>query len=181
MYTILTAFDQAVLAGESRVGTLAKALNRQYRFPMTAPDATTLAWDVEPLSPAIGAEIHGLDLATPSAGAAGKALRALFNRHHVLVFRDQNLTPAQQLAFAETIGEPDTYPFVDGIEGFPTITPVLKLPEERVNFGGIWHSDTVYLENPPMATLLLARDLPPVGGDTLSRARWRPTRRCPTG
>ena len=83
------------------------------------------------------------------------------------MFRDQDLTPAQQLAFAETIGTPDTYPFVDGIEGHPTITPVLKLPHETVNFGGVWHSDTAYLERLPMATLLLARDLPPVGGDTL--------------
>ncbi len=128
---------------------------------------TTQPFETEALSPAIGLEIRGLDLSTPPTGAEGAALRTLFNRHHVLVFRDQSLTPAQQLAFAETIGEPDTYPFVDGIEGFPTITPVLKLPDERVNFGGVWHSDTAYLERPPMATLLLARALPPVGGDTL--------------
>ncbi len=134
---------------------------------MNVSGETALPWTIEPLSPAIGAEIRGLDLSTPPTGAAGKALRELFNRHHVLVVRDQDLTPAQQLAFAETIGEPDIYPFVDGIEGYPTITAVLKLPDERVNFGGVWHSDTVYLDKPPMATLLLARDLPPVGGDTL--------------
>lgn len=126
-----------------------------------------LPFDADPLSPAIGAEIRGLDLADAPTGAAGAALRELFNRHHVLVFRGQDLTPAQQLAFAETVGEPDTYPFVDGIDGYPVITPVLKLPHERVNFGGVWHSDTAYLERPPMATLLLARELPPVGGDTL--------------
>ena len=49
----------------------------------------------------------------------------------------------------------------------PEVIVVSKLPHETVNFGGIWHSDTVYLEQPPMATMLLARELPPYGGDTM--------------
>jgi taurine dioxygenase len=56
---------------------------------------------------------------------------------------------------------------VQGIEGFPLIIPVLKLPHERNNFGGIWHTDTAYLDEPPMATMLIAREVPPFGGDTL--------------
>jgi taurine dioxygenase len=56
---------------------------------------------------------------------------------------------------------------VPGIEGYPEIIAVTKLPGESVNFGGIWHSDTTYLEMPPMATMLLAREIPPAGGDTL--------------
>jgi len=59
------------------------------------------------------------------------------------------------------------YPFIKGIEGFPLITPVVKLEHERVNFGGLWHSDTTYLERPPMGTMLIAREVPPYGGDTL--------------
>ena len=54
-----------------------------------------------------------------------------------------------------------------GLEGFPEIITVAKLEHERSNFGGIWHSDTTYLEQPPMGTLLVAREVPPVGGDTL--------------
>ena len=54
-----------------------------------------------------------------------------------------------------------------GIDGFPEIIAVTKLPHETVNFGGIWHSDTVYLERPPMATMLVAREVPPYGGDTM--------------
>ncbi len=54
-----------------------------------------------------------------------------------------------------------------GIDGFPEITPVVKLEHERVNFGGLWHTDTAYLECPPMGTMLLAREVPPFGGDTL--------------
>jgi taurine dioxygenase len=64
-------------------------------------------------------------------------------------------------------GEPIEYPFVTGIEGFPLITPVVKLEHERVNFGGLWHSDTAYLETPPMGTMLIARAVPPHGGDTI--------------
>ena len=59
------------------------------------------------------------------------------------------------------------YPFIKGIEGFPEITPVIKLEHETMNFGGLWHSDTAYLERPPMATMLIAREVPPFGGDTL--------------
>ena len=59
------------------------------------------------------------------------------------------------------------YPFVSGISGFPVIIEVKKLAHEKVNFGGVWHSDTAYLAQPPMATVLLAREVPPYGGDTL--------------
>jgi taurine dioxygenase len=56
---------------------------------------------------------------------------------------------------------------VKGLEEFPEIIPVLKLETERINFGGIWHSDTAYLDVPPMASMLVAREVPGAGGDTL--------------
>ena len=59
------------------------------------------------------------------------------------------------------------YPFIKGIEGLPEIIPVIKLEHETKNFGGIWHTDTAYLETPPMGTMLIAREVPPHGGDTL--------------
>src|SRR5439155_25456762 len=64
-------------------------------------------------------------------------------------------------------GEIIEYPFVKGLEEYPEIIPVVKLEHERINFGGVWHSDTAYLEVPPMASMLLAREVPPQGGDTL--------------
>jgi len=70
------------------------------------------------------------------------------------------------LAFAKTIGEPGRYPFVTGLADFPDIIEVKKLEHEKNNFGGIWHSDTLYLDEPPMASMLVAREIPPVGGDT---------------
>ena len=65
--------------------------------------------------------------------------------HLVLVFPNQPLTSDEYLAFAETVGTPAEYPFVDHLPGHPFIIEVLKLPEETVNFGGIWHADTIYM------------------------------------
>jgi taurine dioxygenase len=122
--------------------------------------------DVRPISGALGAEIHGVDLSQDLDAHTIDAIHQAWLEHLVIFFRDQTLTPAQQLAFAQRIGEPVEYPFVRGIEGFPVITPVVKLEHETKNFGGIWHSDTTYLEIPPKGTMLLARELPPRGGDT---------------
>ncbi|MGH8676342.1 MAG: TauD/TfdA dioxygenase family protein [Burkholderiales bacterium] len=116
---------------------------------------------------ALGAEVHRVDLAKALAAGQAAELRRAWLEHLVLFFLDQHLSPAQFMAFARVWGEPIEYPFVKGIEGFPQITEVKKLEHERVNFGGIWHSDTTYLEVPPMASMLLAREVPPVGGDTL--------------
>ncbi|HUV11643.1 MAG TPA: TauD/TfdA family dioxygenase, partial [Acidimicrobiia bacterium] len=94
-------------------------------------------------------------------------IRRAWLEHLVVFFRDQRLEPAEFLAFAQRLGQPVEYPFVKGIEEFPEIIAVTKLPHETVNFGGIWHSDTTYLPSPPMATMLVAREVPPAGGDTL--------------
>jgi taurine dioxygenase len=121
---------------------------------------------IDPVAGALGAEIGGVDLTDLDDDTVG-AIRAAWLEHLVLFFRHQPLTPEEFLAFARRIGEPARYPFVPGIDGFPEIIAVTKLPHETVNFGGIWHSDTVYLEQPPMGTMLVAREVPPVGGDTL--------------
>jgi taurine dioxygenase len=116
---------------------------------------------------AIGAEISGIDLIAGVDDATIAAIRQAWLAHGVLFFRNQPLEPGAFQAFAERFGEVVEYPFVKGIEGHPLIVPVLKLAHEKVNFGGIWHTDTAYLEIPPMASMLIARELPPFGGDTL--------------
>jgi taurine dioxygenase len=120
--------------------------------------------NIRRIAGALGAEVTGVDLR--EVGDV-KALREAWLEHLVLFFRDQDLTPAQYMAFARKWGQPIEYPFVKGIEGYPEIIEVKKLEHERVNFGGIWHSDTAYLDIPPMASMLLAREVPPQGGDTL--------------
>ncbi len=131
------------------------------------------ALDVRPIAGALGAEIHGINLASElDSGTVAAIRRAIF-------FRDQELPPERFLAFARRLGTPVEYPLVKGIDGYPEIIRVAKLEDETVNFGGIWHSDTTYLEAPPMGTMLVAREVPPIGGDTLfaTAPPSRPTRR----
>ena len=123
--------------------------------------------EVRRVAGAIGAEIHGIDLARGLSEAAFAEIHRAWLAHQVIFFRGQDLPPAQFQSFAQRFGEVVEYPFVKGIEGFPLIVPVVKLEHERHNFGGLWHTDTAYLEAPPMATMLIARELPPCGGDTL--------------
>jgi taurine dioxygenase len=123
--------------------------------------------EIHPIAGALGAEIAGVDLSRPLDDATVAAIRRAWLEHLVIFFRDQALPPAGFLAFARRFGEPIEYPFVKGLDEFPEIIAVLKLAHERVNFGGIWHSDTTYLDVPPMASMLVAREVPPAGGDTL--------------
>jgi taurine dioxygenase len=125
------------------------------------------AFTVEPVAGALGAELSGLDLSQPLSEETILAVRRAWLDHLVVFFRDQHLSPAQFLALGRRFGEVIEYPFVKGLPDYPEIIPVLKLEHERVNFGGVWHSDTAYLDVPPMASMLVAREIPPYGGDTL--------------
>ena len=118
-------------------------------------------------SGALGAEVSDIDLAADLSPATVAELRRHWLEHLVLFFHDQHLPPDRLHAFARAFGEPMDYPFLKGLDGYPQITIVAKLEHETVNFGGIWHSDTTYLPAPPSATMLLAREVPPQGGDTL--------------
>lgn len=122
---------------------------------------------IKKIAGALGAEILGVDLSVGISPALAADIRQVFLDHQVIFLRNQDLTPAQFLAFACAMGEPIEYPFVKGLDGYPHIIEVKKLEHEKVNFGGIWHSDTTYLEQPPMGSMLLSREVPPYGGDTL--------------
>ncbi len=122
---------------------------------------------VEPPAGALGAEVSGVDLSKPlDAQTVDEIKEALF-RYLVIFIREQDIAPEQYLDFARHFGEILPYPLVQGLDNYPDIVPVLKLPHETVNFGGLWHADTTYLDEPPMGTMLLAHELPPYGGDTI--------------
>jgi taurine dioxygenase len=129
-------------------------------------------FQVKRLAGALGAEIHGIDLAAGLTESLAAQVRQVFLEHQVIFFRDQALTPEQFLRFAQCMGKPIEYPFVKGLPGYPVIIEVKKLEHERSNFGGIWHSDTTYLAQPPMGSMLLAREVPPYGGDTLFASQY---------
>lgn len=123
--------------------------------------------EVRPVAGALGAEIFGVDMAQDLGDEVVGEVRQALLDHLVIFLRDQKVTPQQQLAFAGRFGDPVEYPQLKGLPEAPMITPVVKLEHERSNFGGIWHADTTYMERPPMGTMLLAREVPPYGGDTL--------------
>ena len=122
---------------------------------------------VQPISGSLGAEISGVDLSLGLSPDQAHDIRKVLLQYLVIFFRDQHLSTAQYMAFAQAMGKPIEYPFVKGLDGYPKVIEVKKLEHERNNFGGIWHSDTTYLSQPPMGSMLYAQVLPPYGGDTL--------------
>jgi taurine dioxygenase len=122
---------------------------------------------IEPLAGALGAEVRGVSLATLQEEGAWREIHRAFLDYSVLAFRDQALEPADLMRVGARFGEPCHYPFVSGLPGFPYVVEIVKEEDETTNFGGRWHSDTTYLERPPLATLLYAVETPSKGGDTL--------------
>ncbi len=122
---------------------------------------------VAPLAGALGAEIRGVNLKKQEEEAVWSEIHRAFLDYSVIVFREQALEPGDLMRVGARFGEPCHYPFVTGMEGFPYIFEVVKEPEETRNFGGAWHSDTTYLQQPPLATMLNAIETPSFGGDTL--------------
>jgi taurine dioxygenase len=137
--------------------------------------------EVQPIAGALGAEIGGVDVAQPLADGVIAEIRTALLDHLVVFFREQRLTPSDQVAFARRFGEPMEYPQLRGLPECPLVTPVIKLEHERINFGGVWHSDTSYLERPPMASMLYAVEVPPYGGDTLFASQYRAYETLSTG
>jgi taurine dioxygenase len=129
------------------------------------PDVSTFA--IEPVSGTLGAEISGLDLSQPLSDRTVTELRAAFNENHVLFFRDQDLTRAQQIAFGRCFGELGEHPYVEPNPEHPEMLEIITEPDDRVNFGGGWHSDVTFLAEPDLGSILYAVQVPAAGGDTL--------------
>ena len=123
--------------------------------------------EVRPYSTAIGAEVLGVDLSKPLDERTWSEIHDAFHRYLVIFFRDQHLTPEQHVSFSRRFGELEPYPFVHGIEGYPELIEVVKLPDEVRNFGSRWHADMTYREVPPLGAVLYGIEVPPAGGDTM--------------
>ncbi len=123
--------------------------------------ATELA--VSPLSPLIGAEVEGVDLSAPLSEQVVAGIRQALNTHHVVFFRDQDLTPAQQEAFARQFGEvTEGHPVIPAREDNHKVL-VIDGSEDRASW---WHTDITFLQEPAFGSILYMLDAPAVGGDT---------------
>ncbi len=123
--------------------------------------------DVRRVAGALGAEIGGVDLSQPLADETIAAIRKALVEHQVIFFRDQTLTPEQQLAFGRRFGPLNIHPYVKGMAEHPEVMEIIKEPSDRINFGGGWHSDMSFLESPSIGSILYAVQTPDYGGDTL--------------
>jgi taurine dioxygenase len=125
--------------------------------------------ELRPLAGAIGAEIDGVDLSRPLEERQFAEIKQAFLDHLVIFFHDQSLTPTQHEAFTARFGALSRMPYVKALDAHPDIIAVLKeADEQKISvFGGAWHSDFSFLEEPPLGSVLYALDIPPYGGDTL--------------
>jgi taurine dioxygenase len=121
---------------------------------------------VEPMTGALGATVHGLDLAQVDDAMAA-AIRAALLEHLVLLFPDQDMTPYQHLDLTRRFGPIVEHPYVECLADHPGIIEIVKEADEEFNWGGGWHTDMPYESEPPLGAILFAREVPPWGGDTL--------------
>jgi len=125
-----------------------------------------LSLDARALDGALGIEIDGVDVKCWPDDAIAE-LSTLLARHHLVAIRSQHLSVPELGAFARRLGRPEEYPFAAALAEDAYVVPIVKEPEDDSNFGGIWHTDSSYLEEPPGETILHAVQIPGRGGDTL--------------
>ncbi len=129
-------------------------------------EVATATLDLRPLTPAIGAEIHGIDLGAPDILNRVPEIRAALLTHGVIFFRDQRLTQEQQIAFARHFGDLEIHPATPQGQANREVLRIAYGPDKRGEENH-WHSDVTWRESPSLGSILLAREVPDYGGDTL--------------
>jgi len=131
-----------------------------------ARSAVSSELTVQPLTPAIGAEIGNVDLASPDIAERIPDIRAALLQHGVIFFRDQHLTQEQHIAFARHFGALEIHPATPKDQVNREILRIVHGPESRGQENS-WHSDVTWREKPSLGSILRAVEVPEVGGDTL--------------
>ena len=125
------------------------------------------SFSLHPLTPAIGAEIHGVDLNRALEPAVFEAIRTALTTHQVIFFRDQDLSVERQIAFGRMFGELVVHPNDPGLHGHPEVMIIHADGQSKRVAGERWHSDVSCDSEPPMGSILHLHTVPPMGGDTL--------------
>lgn len=127
---------------------------------------------VTPVSGALGAEISNADLSKLDDAMFAEIHRAFLD-HQVIFFRDQDITPEQQIAFAKRFGDIHHHPYMHGMDDHPDILEIVKEPGDSYTFGAAWHTDQMFNPAPAKATMLYAKETPKVGGDTMFSSMYK--------
>ncbi|MCZ6579661.1 MAG: TauD/TfdA family dioxygenase [Gammaproteobacteria bacterium] len=120
-----------------------------------------------PVSREVGAEISRVDIAAGISDEQFSELKQAFSDYGVIFLRDQDITPDQHIEFARRWGEINVNRFFQPVETHPQIAEVRKEPHQKANIGAAWHTDHSYDQIPAMGSILYAREVPELGGDTL--------------
>lgn len=123
--------------------------------------------EISPAGPFVGAFVEGVDLGAGLDDGAVSQLREALGAHGVLFFRDQTLSPESHIAMAERFGGINVNRFFAHVDGQPKIAEVRKEPDQKANIGGGWHTDHSYDVEPALGSILVARETPRIGGDTI--------------
>ena len=129
--------------------------------------------EVGPVSGGVGVEIHNVDIKQGLSDSAFETLRDAFVTHGLIFLRDQDITPDEHIAFAQRWGDININRFFPRLDGYDQIATVTKEPDQIVNIGGGWHTDHSYDHVPALGSILIARETPPVGGDTLFACMYK--------
>lgn len=131
---------------------------------------------IEPITGAFGAELSGIDLSGEISMELAEGLRNALAKHLVIVMRNQPLSANKQRELTRVFGQPAINPYAPGPTEHPEMTSIIKEADERTGvFGGGWHTDLSFLDNPPGGSVLAGLDIPPYGGDTMfcsQQAAW---------
>jgi taurine dioxygenase len=122
--------------------------------------------DILPLSPALGAQVSGLDLSRDLTGEQRNAIEQALLDHQVLFFRNQPVTPQQQARFAAHFGDLHIHPIYPNVPGQPEVL-ILDTAVTDVRDNAVWHTDVTFLPTPALGAVLSAKQVPAYGGDTL--------------
>jgi len=140
-----------------------KVINDEYPSPPGVP-----AFEVRSLAPGFVAELSGVRLDQPLPPQTIASLKSTWTEFPVLVVPDQNLDPAALAGFAEQLGDFGEDPYIRAVDGHDHVVEIRRSANETTPiFGASWHSDWSFQAQPPSATLLHAKTIPPTGGDTL--------------
>jgi len=129
--------------------------------------------EIKPITGALGADVHGLNLAKPLSAEELRAVEQAFADYSVLAFRDQDLDIDGLEAFALQFGSFGDTPFIRPVSDHPDVLAVIREADEAGPlFGGSWHSDWSFQDAPPSATILYGKEVPDAGGDTVFTSQY---------
>ena len=128
--------------------------------------------NVSKAGPNCGAFIEGVDLSKDLSVNVVAELRQALGDHGVLFFREQDMNPSHHIALAEKFGGVNINRFFAHVEGWPQIAEVRKEPDQKANIGGGWHTDHSYDQIPALGSILVARETPKIGGDTIFSSQF---------